>query len=102
MATCDKCGTDYTDRGGPSLECDCGRKVDPGETLYQALVAAGVPVDHHESDLYCQATKAALDILKRFPVQRGNARTFVHRQLAQLWIDVPFAYDPWWEARATR
>lgn len=28
MATCSKCGTDYTNRGGPSLECDCGRKVD--------------------------------------------------------------------------
>lgn len=71
-------------------------------TLYQALVSAGVPVDNHESDLYFQATKAALDVLKDFPTQQKNARTFVHRQLAQLWVDVPFAYDPWWEARAKR
>lgn len=28
MATCHKCGTNYTNRGGPSLECDCGRKTD--------------------------------------------------------------------------
>ena len=71
-------------------------------TLYKALVSAGVPVDNQESDLYFQATKAALDVLKGFPTQQKNAKTFVHQQLAQLWVDVPFAYDPWWEARARR
>lgn len=30
MSKCHKCGTDYTNRGGPSLECDCGRKIDLG------------------------------------------------------------------------
>lgn len=28
MSKCHKCGTAYTNRGGPSLECDCGRKID--------------------------------------------------------------------------
>lgn len=26
---CDRCGNEFTDRGGPSLECDCGQKVGP-------------------------------------------------------------------------
>lgn len=44
MATCDKCGTDYTNRGGPSLECDCGRKVDLGR-IGQDDQASAVMVD---------------------------------------------------------
>lgn len=29
IAVCERCRSIFVDRGGPSLECDCGRKVQP-------------------------------------------------------------------------
>ncbi len=40
---------------------------------------------------------AAAAILKRHPTQAANAICFWNRGA---WIDVPFAYDPWWESRS--
>lgn len=48
MATCSKCGTDYTNRGGPSLECDCGRKIELEEIARQDQ-SSGVMVDSLEA-----------------------------------------------------
>lgn len=48
MATCSKCGTDYTNRGGPSLECDCGRKVEL-DRIAREDQASGVMVDSLEA-----------------------------------------------------
>lgn len=69
-------------------------------TLYEEIVAAGIPVDHHESDLYVPDTPEVRAILTRhartgagFVVQDG------HPNAGQVWLDVPFAYDPWWKER---
>jgi hypothetical protein len=70
--------------------------------LYDALIAAGVPVDNHESDLYFLATDEAHAILARYPIERGNARRFVSETDGAVWIEVPFSYLPWWRARASR
>lgn len=69
-------------------------------TLYERLVAAGVPIDHHESDLYFKATTEGLAILKEFPEFAKNARGFTNNADGLRWIDVAFCYDPWWKARA--
>ncbi len=66
-------------------------------TLYQTLVAAGCVLDNHESDLYVKATPAAEKILRQSTM--GWSR-FISQTDGQCWFDVPFAYDPWWEARA--
>lgn len=80
-------------------------------TLYQDLVAAGVPTDNHECDLQFPWTAEAQEIYaKHFAVSKatgGKLRvsTF-HSQKpeerGQWWAEVPFAYDPWWEGKADR
>lgn len=70
-------------------------------TLYEDLKAAGIPTDNHESDLYFPETAASLEILRRHEVHRQNARRFVCvSDGGKPWIEVPFAYQPWWEERA--
>lgn len=67
--------------------------------LYQELNAAGVPLDSHESDLYCKATPEALAIVKA----SGYFHTYFKSNIdGDLWVEVPFAYYPFWEARAAK
>jgi hypothetical protein len=63
---------------------------------FQALKAAGCEMDNHESDLYVRATPEALAIVK---ASGWTYETFRHQVTGQLWLDVAFAYEPWWERR---
>lgn len=67
-------------------------------TLYGDLLAAGVPMDSHESDLYFPDTRATRAILARFPESAKIANRFTDQECAGWW-QVPFAYLPWWESR---
>jgi hypothetical protein len=66
--------------------------------LYNECVAAGLQLDHHRSDLYILDTKKAREIVKRCALVRTS--TFVSQVDGKLWIDVPFAYLPFWEKKA--
>ena len=66
-------------------------------SIYQALKAAGVPTDNHESDLYAKATPVALQIARGYGY---DARTFLSELDGQLWIEFPFRFDPFWADRA--
>ena len=62
-------------------------------TLYELLVANGIPIDHHATDLYFLATTESRALLK----QSGQkAVGFVSPIDGKLWLEVPFAYDPAW------
>jgi hypothetical protein len=63
---------------------------------YRALVAAGVPIDHHESDLYCLATPEAWRIVG---LSGWSHSTFTSQIDGRTWIDLPFGYEPFWCAR---
>ena len=63
---------------------------------YTALVAAGVPIDHHESDLYCLATPEARQIVK---LSGWSHTTFTSQIDGRIWFDIPFGYEPFWGAR---
>lgn len=67
--------------------------------LYETLKAAGCKLDSHESDLYVEATPDAKAILLTFPIERTVARIFKNNLDGKMWYDVPFAYEPWWDAR---
>ena len=72
------------------------------KTLYKALKDAGIETAAHESDLYFPVTPETRAILKRFPIQQWNATVFTneaHPNIGERWFDVPFAYDPYWQAR---
>ena len=49
------------------------------KSLYHQILAAGIPHGNHESDLHIQATPAAWAILKQFPLESGNSRTFTNQ-----------------------
>lgn len=68
-------------------------------SLYTEIVAAGIPVDNHYSDLYVKATPESFALLKKHK-QRFSG--FKHTTLREMWYDVPFMYEPYWEARACR
>lgn len=72
-------------------------------TLYDALIAAGIPVDSHESDLYFPVSERSTAILRRHPRSHRQAEQFVNQapgRVGERWWEVPFAYVPWWEDRA--
>lgn len=70
---------------------------EPMDTLYDKLVAAGVPLDHHESDLYAKVTDASRALIAAHTKGPLVFRSAVD---GELWFDIPFAYMPWWRARA--
>lgn len=66
--------------------------------LYASLVALGIPTDSHESDLYVKATAEARALILASGLKGFSY--FNHQQTGEAWIDVPFAYAPFWENRA--
>jgi hypothetical protein len=71
------------------------------ESVYKLLKAAGVPLDHHESDLYAKVTPESRAIVADYE-HRANVKTFrSETDKGEFWYDIPFAYEPWWEARTT-
>ena len=70
--------------------------TDLSSTLYDAAVALGIPIDSHESDLYLLATKEAWALVHLHGV---SASSFVSQLDGRVWLDIPFAYLPWWRAR---
>lgn len=74
----------------------------PQLSLYETLTAAKIPTDHHESDLQFLSTDRSLAILAEFPLEHGQAIRFRSQIDKQLWVEVPFAYTPFWDNREKR
>jgi hypothetical protein len=68
-------------------------------SLYKDLVRAGIPTDHHESDLYVLDTSEAREAIKKYGYK---FKTFTSNIDGKRWIDVPFAYEPFWEKKGRR
>ena len=70
------------------------------ETLFQKIVLAGIEFDHHESDLYLKDCPETREILEEFPLNKKNATAFRSEvEPHDMYLDVPFAYEPWWIKR---
>jgi hypothetical protein len=70
-------------------------------TLYTDLAAAGCVTDHHESDLYTQDTATARRIIAEHRTTGEDVfvTPFRNRLDGSPWLDLPFMYAPFWEAR---
>jgi len=68
-------------------------------SLYKDLVRAGIPTDNHESDLYVLDTPEARETIKKYAYK---FTTFTSDIDGKRWIDVPFAYEPFWEKVESR
>jgi hypothetical protein len=71
-------------------------------SLYSQIVAAGIPTDHHESDLYVLDTPAARRILAAHDQKWTRFRDTSGEKQGEDWLEVPFAYDPFWEEKAKK
>lgn len=71
-------------------------------TIYEAMKAAGVPIDNHESDLYVKVTPDSTRIVREYGKEpyTGSATVFTSQVDGEYWYDIPFAFDPWWESRS--
>ena len=64
-------------------------------TLYHEAKAWGLVMDHHESDLYLLANPGSRALVAKHGVK---AETFRGTD-GRMWLDIPFAYAPFWEAK---
>lgn len=76
------------------------RTAEKSATLYQRLTQAECETDHWESDLYVLDTPQARAVIEAYKADGHPASVvpFVGTD-GRNWIDVPFAYDPFWDAR---
>ena len=63
--------------------------------LYTSVKASGIPIDHHESDLYMPVTPLTRALVAEYEF-KGNVTRFT-ASTGGAWFDVPFAYQPWWD-----
>lgn len=65
-------------------------------SLYTDMVELGVPISNHYSDLYVPATPETRALIKK---HGRTAESFINQVEGGVWLDVPFAFDPYWERR---
>lgn len=71
------------------------------KTIYQQMVEAGAEIDNHKSDLYVKSTPKTREIIRGYEYL-NSVTTFTSQIDGQLWMDIPFAFDPFWEEVRTR
>ena len=65
-------------------------------SIYTELLEKGVPLDHHETDLYAKVTPESQAIVRAYEFS-NNVTTFTSQIDGDLWYDIPFAYEPQWQ-----
>jgi len=74
-------------------------------TLYDRAKAAGLEMDHHESDLYLKDTPEARRVVAEHQAASGRDE-FVTYFTSEIdgarWMDIAFKYEPFWAAKAAR
>lgn len=72
-------------------------------SIYKRLKAAGCAIENHESDLYVRDSETARRIIREVnavpSLGKWSTSTFTGSD-GHRWIDIPFAYDPWWQKRS--
>jgi hypothetical protein len=66
-------------------------------SLYDELKELGAELDSHESDLYVKSSPEVDDFLNEWDLSMSRFRSQVD---GCWWWDLPFMYEPWWQARA--
>lgn len=75
-------------------------KRDPFKmTIHEQLRNAGVPLDHHSSDLYAMKTPASQVIVDAYE-WRKQVTEFRDQVAGGIWYDIPFAYHACFDPNA--
>jgi hypothetical protein len=70
-------------------------------SLYTELKDAGCQIDSHYSDLYVLSTPESRAIIARHG-GRCSPSAFRSQIDGKVWIDLPFCFEPYWEAVARK
>lgn len=71
------------------------------DSIYAQMLAAGVRIDNHETDLYALVTPESRAIVDQYEF-KANVRTFINQIDGRVWFDIPFAYLPAWDKKIAR
>ncbi len=64
-------------------------------SIYTEMKAAGVEIDNHCSDMYVPDNATTREIVKGYEY-KCNVIRFISDIDGTPWLNIPFAYDPWW------
>ena len=64
----------------------------------ETIKKKGIPFSNHQSDLYIPVTDETRELISQYEFKQ-NVSTFKNRVEGGHWYDIPFAYEPYWEAR---
>lgn len=64
-------------------------------SLYQDLAKLGLPMSNHESDLYVAWSPKAYALVRA----AGIIHQCFRDSDGKAWIEVPFAYEPFWKGK---
>ncbi len=99
------CQTAYCTGCAPTPEPTPEPK-EPGPSLYDDVVRLGIPHASHASDLYLPQTAQVIELLTQhgkridgWSVSRFVNRVEADRAIAVTWLDVAFAYQPYWRMK---
>ena len=67
------------------------------DQLYDELVREGFTLDHHESDLYVKDSPLARELIEKHKHAYTPFKDDIDHEM---WLDVPFAYAPFWREKA--
>ena len=71
-------------------------------SIYTDMQQAGMEIDHHASDLYvpdCPESRAILANHGYKYMDGWNVKQFTCEISGDAWLDIPFAYVPFWESK---
>ena len=72
-------------------------------SLYEKVVALNIPHDNHASDLYLPVNEVTRKLVSAAEYPHAcNVTTFISQIDKRQWFDVPFAYEPYWQARQSK
>ena len=66
--------------------------------IYEELKSANIDLGCHYSDLYARVTPESKAIVEKYE-HRPSVRTFRSQIDGHLWYYIPFAYEPYWDAK---
>jgi len=64
-------------------------------SIYEEMKAAGVEIDNHSSDLLVPSNAITRGIVARYEY-KGNVQGFKSAIDGTQWLEIPFAFDPFW------
>ena len=67
-------------------------------SIYEQMKSAGVEIASHETDLYVPVNPTTQKIVDGYTF-KTNVTSFTSQIDGKLWFDIPFAYQPAWEAK---